>query len=483
VATPCRGMTQQPQQSKEGFGTSERPSKAAKDDLMRPAPPVPSAQQEDVGSGARPQGGSFRTASEMCPELKAAAKSSSATKGGGQGGSSSSSAPTFDDVSKSIVGKKFSNEKPSVEKKEGDGSEREWSEEWLRIADKDQLERIVPALEATIHRDSGGQHRITRRDIAGLGFVKAQIEEVLILPQLHPQLFASALTRPARGLLLFGPPGTGKTLLARWIAAECGATFFNVNASSVLSKWIGEAEKTVKALFQLASDRQPSVIFIDEIDSMLSQRRDGDNESSRRVKNEFLTSLEGADTSKDDKVLLVGATNMPWELDAAALRRLPKRLYVPLPGTKARRSLLHRQLTKHNMGRGLGSALTDTDVDTIATRTEGFSGSDLSTLLREAAMGPVREASAAIAQSRRRGGGSPATVEKPRDISMADFETALRMVKPGFSSDEEAKHREFNDEHGTCRGADAMRDVDGDGGDSGDEGGLLAQQHSGPECQ
>jgi len=416
----------------------------------------------------------------MCPELKSAAKSSSAIEGGGQGGSSSSSAPNFDDVSRSIVGKKFSNEKPSLEKKENASSEREWSEEWLRIADKDQLERIVPALEATIHRDSGGRDRTTRQDIAGLGFVKAQIEEVLILPQLHPQLFASALTRPARGLLLFGPPGTGKTLLARWIAAECGATFFNVNASSVLSKWIGEAEKTVKALFQLASDRQPSVIFMDEIDSMLGQRREGDNESSRRVKNEFLTSLEGADTSKDDKVLLVGATNMPWELDAAALRRLPKRLYVPLPGAKARQSLLHRQLTKHNQGKGLGSALTDTDVDSIAARTEGFSGSDLSTLLREAAMGPVREASAAIAHSRRHGGGSSTVVSVPRDISMADFASALRMVKPGFSSDEEAKHREFNEEHGTCRGADAMRDVDCDGGDSADEEGLLAPQNTRP---
>jgi len=375
-------------------------------------------------------------------------------------------------VSKSIFSKRKpeggGNHQSEKREKKEDGS-REWSDEWLRIADPDQLDRMVPALEATIHRDTG-RDSITRRDIAGLGFIKGQIEEVLILPQLHPELFASALTRPARGLLLFGPPGTGKTLLARWIASECGATFFNVNASSVLSKWIGEAEKTVKALFQLAKERQPSVIFIDEIDSMLSARRDGDNESSRRVKNEFLTSLEGADTAADEKLLLVGATNMPWELDPAALRRLPKRLYVPLPGRTARRSLLETQLTKHNSGQGLKGALSPADVESIAARTEGFSGSDLQVLLREAAMGPVREASAALAQRLRKSRSGAATVAADpagalsvRDITTADFECAMRRVKPSYNQDQETKHREFNEEHGTCRGEDAMRDAESDG--------------------
>jgi len=385
--------------------------------------------------------------------------------------SAASTPADFDAVSKSVFAKKGASDgkEKAPEKKEASEG-REWSDAWLRIAEPDQLERIVPALEATIHRDNG-RDGITRNDIAGLEFVKSQIEEVLILPQLHPQLFASALTRPARGLLLFGPPGTGKTLLARWIAAECGATFFNVNASSVLSKWIGEAEKTVKALFQLATDRQPSVIFIDEIDSMLSARRDGDNESSRRVKNEFLTSLEGAETAADDKLLLVGATNMPWELDPAALRRLPKRLYVPLPGLAARRGLLERQLTKHNGGQGLGGALSGADITSIAKRTEGFSGSDLQTMLREAAMGPVREASAALAANLRRGASAGAGIAAgsasppvPRDINTKDFECALQRVKPSFSPDQETKHREFNEEHGTVRGEEAMKDSEQDEG-------------------
>lgn len=361
----------------------------------------------------------------------------------------------------------------------------------MRIADAEQLDRIVPALEATIHR-GGGRDKVTRDDIAGLAFVKDQIEEVLILPRIHPQLFASSLTRPARGLLLFGPPGTGKTLLARWIAGECGATFFNINASSVLSKWIGEAEKTVKALFQLAIDRQPSVIFIDEVDSLLSRRRDADNESSRRVKNEFLTSLEGADTASEDKVLMVGATNMPWELDPAALRRLSKRLYVPLPGRPARKALLDRQLAKHCATSGLkGGALSPIEVAAVAERTEGFSGSDLQALLGEAAMGPVREASAALGQAsknaRRRGQGGGLVVgatagcaREPRNISMQDFECALRRVKPSFNEDQAVQHRAFNEEHGTCRGEDAMRD-DSEGDEDGDAGGNV-DEHDVVDC-
>eukprot|EP00930_Biecheleria_cincta_P038597 TRINITY_DN2650_c0_g1_i1.p1 TRINITY_DN2650_c0_g1~~TRINITY_DN2650_c0_g1_i1.p1 ORF type:complete len:658 (-),score=162.04 TRINITY_DN2650_c0_g1_i1:194-2167(-) len=423
-----------------------------------------SAGAESRGASS---GSSFRMASELLPP--------GAPRGPAGGGASpdpvaqkaaAGSSVDFEGVSKSIInrGKRPRQSGGSKEAEESE-SGRTWSEAWLRIAQPDELERIVPALEATVHRpDSADCSSVRRQDIAGLGFVKTQIEEVLILPRLHPQLFASTLTRPTRGLLLFGPPGTGKTLLARWIAAECGATFFNVNASTVLSKWIGEAEKTVKALFQLAADRQPSVIFIDEIDSLLSQRRDADNESSRRVKNEFLTSLEGADTAALDKILLVGATNMPWELDHAALRRLPKRLYVPLPSMRARCALLRRQLSKHNEGLGLKGGLSSADLEAVAARTEGFSGSDLQQLLREAAMGPVREASAMLRRRSAQGAVAAAANAEmaPRDISMKDFECALQMVKPTFSADQETKHRAFNEEHGTCRGENAMRDADSD---------------------
>lgn len=410
------------------------------------------------------RGGGFRSASELAPEKPAEAPARRPRE-------PTSLESDFDDVSRSIVGGSRAGATGSSGKRK---AEEEWSEEWLRIADAEQLSRIVPALEATIHRPSSPADRVTRRDIAGLAFVKTQIEEVLILPRMHPHLFASALTRPARGLLLFGPPGTGKTLLARWIAAECGATFFNINASSVLSKWIGEAEKTVKALFQLAAERQPSVIFVDEVDSLLSQRRDQDNESSRRVKNEFLTSLEGADTAAGDKVLLVGATNMPWELDQAALRRLPKRLYVPLPGRCARMALLQRQLQMHSEKTGLRGEISEAEMGLVADRTAGFSGSDLQSLLQEAAMGPVREASAALLAghrgARRRMALSEPTEPRgadrglptPRNIRMRDFECALTRVRPSFNPEHAERHHAFNEEHGTCRGEDAMRDDDAD---------------------
>lgn len=486
AATPCIGSTTSPaaapRQAKRPVASPQqrampRPEVAGPERaiiLEADTPPVPAAPPAAAAAPQPGGAGSFRAASEMLPPRRpnqadeAPARGTATSKGSGK-------ASTFDEVSRSIV---QGSRKRSEGTADGGGrralhagggdtdgtSHEDWSEEWLRIAEPEQLARIVPALEATIQR-AGAKDAPGRQDIAGLEFVKSQIEEVLIMPRLHPQLFASVLTRPARGLLLFGPPGTGKTMLARWIAAQCEATFFNINASSVLSKWIGEAERTVKALFQLASDRQPSVIFIDEIDSLLSRRRDADNESSRRVKNEFLTSLEGADTASEEKILLVGATNMPWELDPAALRRLPKRLYVPLPGRKARAALLQRQLTAHNRASGLAGALSRQEMTSIVERTDGFAGSDLQALLREAAMGPVREAQLAITGGGARKRPAPAAAgergpSKLRDITTQDFECALRRVKPSFRPEEAERHREFNEEHGTCRGEDAMRDSD-----------------------
>lgn len=449
---PCRAASSSSESEHRGTGTNGGASGLG-------AAPRPEAPQAAPAS-------SFRRASELCPKAPRQQGPEDGETGGGHTDGSKKRTHDFDTISRAVVGRGRNDERPREQPKTNvdGGATREWSEEWLRIADKEQLEKIVPALESAIVRaPSGGRSEAgtQRADIAGLEFVKSQIEEVLILPRLHPELFASALTRPARGLLLFGPPGTGKTLLAKWIATECGATFFNINAGSVLSKWVGEAEKTVKALFQLAIDRQPSVIFIDEIDSMLSKRRDADNESMRRVKNEFLTSMDGADTGAEDKVLLVGATNMPWELDTAALRRLPKRLFVPLPGRSARVSLLRQQLSKHNTAQSLKGALSAADLEAIVSRSEGFSGSDLTQLLREAAMGPIREAAA------RGGCRAGVSLGAPRDITMSDFEGALRRVRPSFSQDEEARYKAFNAECGTCRGDDAMRDADDD------ESGLL----------
>jgi SpoVK/Ycf46/Vps4 family AAA+-type ATPase len=144
-----------------------------------------------------------------------------------------------------------------------------------------------------------------------------------------------------------------------------------------MSKWVGEGEKMVRALFAVAAVHQPSVVFIDEIDSLLSQRQDGDFESSRRVKTEFLVQLDGCATNKEDRILLIGATNRPQELDEAARRRMVKRLYIPLPDDKGRRALVKHLLQQQEHG------LTDADVDDIVAATKGYSGSDLTALCME----------------------------------------------------------------------------------------------------
>jgi SpoVK/Ycf46/Vps4 family AAA+-type ATPase len=156
-------------------------------------------------------------------------------------------------------------------------------------------------------------------DIAGLAFAKQTLQEAVILPNLRPDLF-TGLRKPPRGVLLFGPPGTGKTMLAKAVATESGFAFFSITASSVTSKYLGEGEKLMRALFSVARLKEPAVIFFDEIDSMMSARKENEHEASRRVKTEFMTQIDGAATSTEERILIMGATNIPWELDEAVLR-------------------------------------------------------------------------------------------------------------------------------------------------------------------
>ncbi|MQL79791.1 hypothetical protein Taro_012242 [Colocasia esculenta] len=223
-------------------------------------------------------------------------------------------------------------------------------------------------------------------DIAGLEHAKKCVTEMVIWPLLRPDIFRGCRS-PGRGLLLFGPPGTGKTMIGKAIAGEAKATFFYISASSLTSKWIGEGEKLVRALFGVASCRQPAVIFVDEIDSLLSQRKsEGEHESSRRLKTQFLIEMEGFD-SGNEQILLIGATNRPQELDEAARRRLTKRLYIPLPSSEARAWIIRNLLEKDGLFK-----LSDEDTAYICKLTEGYSGSDMKNLVKDASMGPLREA-------------------------------------------------------------------------------------------
>ncbi|KAJ1671863.1 Fidgetin-like protein 1, partial [Coemansia sp. RSA 1694] len=273
---------------------------------------------------------------------------------------------------------------------------------------------------------------VTWDDIAGLNQAKRAVHMAVIYPLLRPELF-QGIRAPPKGLLLFGPPGTGKTLIGKCIASQAGATFFNISASSLTSKWIGEGEKMVRALFAVARVRQPTVIFIDEIDSLLTQRTDGEQEATRRIKTEFLVQLDGCGTSSDDRIILVGATNRPQELDEAARRRFPKRLYVPLPDRLGRRAIVTNLLKSQVHG------LDDSHLDLVCDRTAGFSGADMDTLCREAAFGPIRSIADNIAD---------ASVDDVRPINFADFEYALTQVRPSVSDKDLVIHIEFNKLYG-----------------------------------
>ncbi|XP_066473852.1 spastin isoform X2 [Tiliqua scincoides] len=221
-------------------------------------------------------------------------------------------------------------------------------------------------------------------DIAGQELAKQALQEIVILPSLRPELF-TGLRAPARGLLLFGPPGNGKTMLAKAVAAESNSTFFNISAASLTSKYVGEGEKLVRALFAVARELQPSIIFIDEVDSLLCERREGEHDASRRLKTEFLIEFDGVQSSGEDRILVMGATNRPQELDDAVLRRFTKRVYVSLPNEETRLLLLKNLLSKQ------GNPLTQKELAQLARMTEGYSGSDLTALAKDAALGPIRE--------------------------------------------------------------------------------------------
>lgn len=274
-------------------------------------------------------------------------------------------------------------------------------------------------------------------DIAGLEFAKATIKEIVVWPMLRPDIF-TGLRGPPKGILLFGPPGTGKTLIGKCIACQSGATFFSISASSLTSKWVGEGEKMVRALFAVARCNQPAVIFIDEIDSLLSQRGEGEHESSRRIKTEFLVQLDGATTSSEDRILVVGATNRPQEIDEAARRRLEKRLYIPLPEPSARKQMVANLMSKENC------CLTLDEVELVVKQAEGFSGADMTQLCREASLGPIRSLQVIDI--------STITSDQVRPIAYVDFQNALQTVRPSVSPKDLELYENWNKMFGCGRG-------------------------------
>ncbi|XP_076163107.1 fidgetin-like protein 1 isoform X2 [Ptiloglossa arizonensis] len=304
----------------------------------------------------------------------------------------------------------------------------------MEIEDE-RLKNIEPKMIELIRNEIMDSKTTTSwDDIAGLQYAKKIIKEVVVYPMLRPDIF-TGLRRPPKGILLFGPPGTGKTLIGKCIASQSKSTFFSISASSLTSKWIGEGEKMVRALFAVARVYQPSVIFVDEIDSLLTQRSETEHESSRRLKTEFLVQLDGAATAEEDRILIVGATNRPHELDEAARRRLVKRLYIPLPEFEARKQIINNLLLTipHN--------LTEEDVNNVAQQSKGYSGADMSNLCKEASMGPIRSISFSQLENIRK--------EDVRQVTIDDFKEALIHVRPSVSESSLIAYVEWDAIYGT----------------------------------
>ncbi|CUS10441.1 unnamed protein product [Tuber aestivum] len=285
-------------------------------------------------------------------------------------------------------------------------------------------------------------------DVAGLDAAKLALKEAVVYPFLRPDLF-SGLREPARGMLLFGPPGTGKTMLARAVATESKSTFFSISASSLTSKYLGESEKLVRALFALAKAMAPSIIFVDEIDSLLSSRSgSGEHEATRRIKTEFLIqwsdlakAAAGKETAGGDasRVLVLAATNLPWAIDEAARRRFVRRQYIPLPEDETRKKHLQNLLghQKHHLSaedmeklieltNGLLPLTLFHQIRTAINVITGFSGSDITALAKDAAMGPLRSLGEALLQMQ---------MDDIRPIAFEDFEASLKSIRPSVSKE------------------------------------------------
>ena len=343
------------------------------------------------------------------------------------------------DVEKKI--EELESKKKKIAAKEGGGGNENDEDKAL----KDQLSGCLVTEIPNVSWD----------DVAGLENAKQALKEAVILPIQYPQLFEGK-RQPWKGILLYGPPGTGKSYLAK-----AKGRFFSVSAANIVSKFMGESERLIKALFELARKNKPAVIFIDEIDSVLSARTDGENEATRRLKTEFLIQMQGV--GKDDKgILVLGATNIPWGLDPAVRRRFQKKIYISLPESKARKLML-----KLNLGDTYND-LTEEQFAILGDLTEGYSGSDIYNLTQDAIYGPLRKCQRATHFKQLDQNhivpcspSDPGAMEmKINDIqnpeslvapvvTFEDFILSLQKMKPTVSKDDLKRQDEFTQEFGT----------------------------------
>ncbi|KAL5962698.1 Katanin p60 ATPase-containing subunit A-like 2 [Taenia solium] len=318
-----------------------------------------------------------------------------------------------------------------------------YSPEWAELAQT--ISRDIYSRNPNVHWD----------DIVGLETAKRLVKEAVVYPISYPELFLGILS-PWKGLLLYGPPGTGKTLLAKAVATECKTTFFNISASSIVSKWRGDSEKLVRVLFEMARFHAPSTIFLDELDSLMSQRGCdggstvgmGEHEGSRRMKTELLIQMDGLAKS-DDLVFLLAASNIPWELDHAVLRRLEKRILVDLPNFDARKRMFENLLPPNQKPSrtGVPQLTAQIDYTQMAELTEGYSGSDIHLVCKEAAMNVVRKVFSILDEAKN----SQALLQTKLlfdSITSEDVQSAIRRTKPSGMAFSD-KYRKWQEKFGS----------------------------------
>jgi len=274
---------------------------------------------------------------------------------------------------------------------------------------------------------------ISWNDIAGLQNAKQAIEDAIILPLRYPELFKGMPTW--KGILLFGPPGCGKTMLAKAAASECNATFFNVSAADIMVKWVGDSEQRIKALFETARENQPSIIFLDEIDALGVERTGVESAVSTRVLSQMLQMMDGMLSKPEDRIVVLGATNRPWNIDSALLRRFDKRILIPLPDVAARKEIFEVTIRKMPNFK----IADDVDLNELAKLTEGFSGDDIKKLCMTAWYIPIHE----LKQQNMLGTGAP------RPVTRKDFLAALQMRRPSTSPEEVRLNEEWSKKFGT----------------------------------
>lgn len=367
---------------------------------------------------------------------------SEATKASNVSRGSNSNKTGGEKVSKRVESRNAKREEKSKKENKKEEAKEETKEDKEKDEKKFDSTGYDKDLVEMLERDILQKHPNVRwDDIADLEEAKRLLEEAVVLPMWMPDFF-KGIRRPWKGVLMVGPPGTGKTMLAKAVATECGTTFFNVSSSTLTSKYRGESEKLVRLLFEMARFYAPSTIFVDEIDSLCSRRgTDSEHEASRRVKSELLIQMDGITNNEDPSkvVMVLAATNFPWDIDEALRRRLEKRIYIPLPNSDGREALLRINLKEVEV-------TEDLDISEVASKLDGYSGADITNVCRDASMMAMRRKIAGLTPDEIR---NLPKEELELPVSPGDFEEAMRKINKSVSKQDLEKYEEWMAEFGS----------------------------------